>query len=111
MGERADFWRRSRHRPLDNDSLDFIERDLVLAPVVELRRSRAFVVGDVLTRHRNEAVVGVLPCQEICFMLVQTGLFTQENYSEGGGEHKPFLEIEGIGLIVENQLSASQERE
>ncbi len=43
----------------NRNPLDRIERNLVLAPVVELRRAGGFVVGDVLRGFQRSAVLQV----------------------------------------------------
>ena len=48
-----------RGRYLNCDPLDFIERDLILPPVVELGRPRRLVVGEVLRQFELAAVLQV----------------------------------------------------
>jgi hypothetical protein len=44
---------------LDRDPLNFVERNLVLSPVIELGRPRRFVVSDLLSHFQFSAVLQI----------------------------------------------------
>jgi hypothetical protein len=50
----------SNRRFLDRDSLDFIERNLILPAVIKLGGPRRFMVGDLLRRVLDQASASAL---------------------------------------------------